>query len=45
MMGSYVSELGYTKIKEVDGNYLYVNHDVFPLGYSKTKLMSINVSI
>ena len=40
MMGSYVSELGYTKIKEVDGNYLYVNHDVFPLGYLKTKLMS-----
>lgn len=40
MMGSYASELGYTKIKEVDGNYLYVNHDVFPLGYSKTKLMS-----
>lgn len=40
MMGSYVSELSYTKIKEVDGNYLYVNHDVFPLGYSKTKLMS-----
>lgn len=40
IMGSYLNELGYTKIKEIDGNYLYVNDNVFPLGYSKTKLMS-----
>jgi len=40
VIGSHINELGYTKLKEVNGNYLYKNDQVLPIGYSTSKLMS-----
>lgn len=40
IIGPNTDEYGYTNIKKEAENNLYVNHDVLPIGYSSSKLMS-----